>query len=762
MSDQVKLAYSAGTFRVKCEITRAACLANEAPPADLVARAKSKLEAVKVAGEIAFYYIFETRLNDAWRALREMEGEPEDRRVTVTIGAGTPLLAGIKVDKPTVEKSIASLSIDPPKDAAQWRFELFKLMVVKRMREAGVKEAANNAQLYGAFARAQRGERTVAMPISANAAPQQAPGAPPPKPFSVVANKQRYEIGVVIRSVRDLRNKAQRDALLILINQAVKQLSVDGLEYKILKKDFLAALQSACDGVEGLGIDLPLALLAAVATPPAGAQTAAGAKVILGPANFPGAGKITFDISRDKMEAAIAGFDRSYYEDPSFGVTVDWVQAELKRVGLRVEMPDDVIKMLSEQIRGREDLNGRVVLRGYGGVGGRAPYIHLSFKDAAGRVQANLDVDNIDLRELQQRATVKTGQLVAMVKFKEPAVPGRTVFGDEIPAPPDDELIVRVGEGIQQRDGNRFYATCDGIPQIDAESISLSKVLVHNGDVNLRTGNIRFDGPVEIKGSVDSGAVVETSGDLIIHGSVRAGNVKSSGNIVVRGGIVTGSTGRIQAKGDLTSDFIENSTIVCGGNLTVTKALINSKVICGGIIRISAKDGVVAGGLISARDAINTKNLGFKRGALTILNVGVDWRVEQAMQIRKERIEKLKTRGEADRAALRELVQKSKAQTTGRHQAMKEELQERLQHMRVVMEKAEKHLASAVALLTFNTNAKIIVHETLYANVSLTLSGQVITVVNDVAEVAILPKRRRGSFIVSLEELEADDGQKAG
>src|SRR5205085_1823884 len=131
-----------------------------------------------------------------------------------------------------------------------------------------------------------------------------------------------------------------------------------------------------------------------------------------------------------------------------------------------------------------------------------------------------------------------------------------------------------------------FYALVDGIPLIDRDAISLSKVLVHEGDVNLRTGNIRFDGPVEIKGSVDSGAIVETTGDLVVHGSIRGGQVRSQGSITAKSGITTGASGIVSARNDIVADFIENSIIVAGGTLTVTKAILNCTVYAGSAIKI--------------------------------------------------------------------------------------------------------------------------------------------------------------------------------
>jgi uncharacterized protein (DUF342 family) len=510
----------------------------------------------------------------------------------------------------------------------------------------------------------------------------------------------------------------------------------------------MGALQSAIDGPEGLGIDLPLVLLAAVGQ----------ARAPLISLDYAGAGRISFDISKDKMEATINGFQMSYYDDPQCPVTVEWVQNELKRCFVTLPVPEDVQKVLADAIIAQTDLNGAVACHGIPGSGGREPYLHLSHKDAAGRAgNTNLDEDALDIREMQQRVTVKAGQLVAEVRYKSNPVPGRNVYNEEVANLPNDELIIRVGDGIQQREVGRFYATSDGIPVIEEESISLTKVLVHEGDVNLRTGNIHFDGPVEIKGSVEAGAVVEVTGDLVIHGSVQGAIVRAQGSVTVKSGITTGTRGSIQARNDLVAEFIENSRIVCGGSLTVTKALLNSHIYVGGSIKVTGKTGVVAGGRIFCREDVVTENLGYRRGAITFLDVGADWRAARSVDIRSLRLEKVQKRAEEDRKALRELVQKSKAQTTARHKEMKEELQERLTRLRVIGERLEASLAKAKSQVTYNTNSRIIVKDQLAANMALQIAGQPVAIPNEVANVAITPKRRRGSYIVPLEEIEAEE-----
>lgn len=753
LSDQVKISYNATALRVRCEFSRAVCLKSETPPADLLARAKTKLESVKTSGEIVFYSLYQTRLNECWKLLRNAADEPEDRVVSLTLGAGAPALGGIKLEKSPNDKAVALLTIEAPKDAvAAWRYEWFKVSVIKRLRDMGIRDHINNAQLYGAFLKARSGEKVHALGLGATAAA----GGPPTqaaKAFSVIANKQRMEIGVVIRNVKELRQKGPREAMLALINQAIKQLSVDGTSYSIQKKDFMTALQSALDGPEGLGLEQPLVLLAATGVAKAAAAAA--------PASYPGAGRINFEISKDKLEASIQGFNKGYYDDPSFEVSTEWVQNELKRCLISTSMNDEITKTLSEAIKKHEDLNGVLACRGVPGSGGKAPFLHHSYKDAAARSSGgDLDSGFLDIREMQQRMTVKAGQLVVEIRYGTPPLMGKSIYGDDVPGPANDDLIIRVGEGIQQRDNGRFFATADGIPLVEAEAISLTKVLVHNGDVNLRTGNIRFDGPVEIKGSIDNGAIVETTGDLIVHGTIRGAQVHCLGTLTVKSGITTGNTGKVHSRGDLQAEFIENSNIVCGGNLVVQKALLNSDVIVGGTIKVAGKGGVVAGGRIISKDSLYTYNLGFKRGAITTLNVGVDWRAARAADIRRVRLEKLQKRQIDDRQSLRELVQKSKAQMTQRHKEMKEELQERLTRMRTISEKAETHLAKANASLTYSSTSRIYVAELLAANMAVTICGQAVAVLNEVVNVAILGKRRRGSYIVPLEEVEAEERDK--
>lgn len=752
MGDAPKLSYIASQHRVKCEFTRLMVLETRKVPLDLIARAKAKLDQVQSSGQIGFYLLFEERLKSVWNAAANSENSAVDQKISVTIGAGAPFYAGISCQKVTGEKSIATLDIDiPTEQISNMRYDWFKLNIIYRLREIGISDQISNAQIFSLFQRTiARGEtKKVVLNSMASFDTIQ-----PSKKIAILANKQRREIAVILRDVRELKEKQGLENMLGLVDQAVKQMSADGVQYKMFRKDLNLALKSAFEGPENFGVELPLTLLVAVGEM-VNSQTGTENKLIPG---YPGVGKLNLKASSDKMQVFVDGFDINLYNDKSFQVSVDWIRKELTRCQFKGHLNQETLDDLASAIEKKESLNQKVLLRGTRSVGGQQPYLKLSFKDAGSRrPEANLDIDALNIRDMQQRVLVKGGQLVAELVYKVPPILGCDVYGKNFPPETNDELVVIAGEGIVESEPGRYFATADGIPSVEDNTISLSKILIHEGDVNLRSGNIRFDGPVEINGAIDSGAVVETTGDLLVNGEIRGAVVEALGNVVVKGGVTTSEKGSVFCGGNFSAEFVENSRLTVKGDISVKKALINSKVVCGAGIKIFGKEGIIAGGTTITKESLHTPNLGFARGALSILNIGVDWRVARAIEIKNSRLEKILARQQNDRLMLREMVQKTKNHANQKQKDLKEDLQNRLVRMRAVCEKLESQINDYKNKLSYNSSARIYVSETLMANVNLTIGGQVVAILNDLKSVCVLSKRRRGSFVVPLEEIEEEE-----
>jgi hypothetical protein len=123
------------------------------------------------------------------------------------------------------------------------------------------------------------------------------------------------------------------------------------------------------------------------------------------------------------------------------------------------------------------------------------------------------------------------------------------------------------------------------------------------------------------------------------------------------------------------------------------------------------------------------------------------------LDIREGRVKKIEQKAQEDRQKLREIVQRSKAQMTPRHIQMKEDLQERITRMRSIVEKLEALILQFRSRLTFSANAQVYVRGAMAPNLKLEISGQTIAVLNEVAAVCVSSKRRRGSYIIPLEEV---------
>jgi uncharacterized protein (DUF342 family) len=762
LAEPPKLSYVATSQKIRCEFSKATALEISEAPTDLISRAKAKLKQVQSSGQIGFYIIFEQRIKSVWTALANNPDDTPAQKVCVTLAAGAPNYQGITCEKSDNAKCTALVDIEIPREQLSGlRYDWFKLNLFKKIKDLGINDPINNAQIYSLFQRlTSRGEAIKKFPlnsVSSYASIQ------PNKKIALMANKIRKEIVIIMRDISEMRTSQNIQNLLNLVDNAAKQMSIDGVVFKIFKKDTILAIKSALEGPENYGVDLPLTILAAQ-----GEVKAMPAKSDVDQSQgYPGMNKLNLRVTDDKMMVLVEHFDMGLYNDKSFQVSLEWVKKEIKRNSFKAQMTTDIADEISVAIEKKETLEKKIVLRGLYSMGGRQPYLKSSFKEPSSmRPQTNLEVDIIDIRDMQQRFLVKKGQIVAELFYRTPPVIGYDVFGKPLPPAPNDELTVITGDGIVESEPGKYFADADGIPVVESDTVSLNKIFVYEGDVNLSTGNIRFDGPVEIKGAIDSGAVVETSSDLIINGEIRGGIVDARGNITVKGGITTSDKGFVYCGGNLTADFIENSRLTVKGDIIVKKALINSKIICGAGIRATNKDSLIAGGTIIAKESVYTSNLGFARGALSVLNIGIDWKAARAIEIRKARLDKILALQQTEKANFRDLVRQTKNHTNQKQKSRKDELQERIKKMKNICDKLEVQINQFQAGLSYNTNAVIYVTELLMSNVNITIGGNQVPVKADFKNVCVLAKKRRDSFIVPFEEIEKESSdhlpKKAG
>lgn len=144
-----------------------------------------------------------------------------------------------------------------------------------------------------------------------------------------------------------------------------------------------------------------------------------------------------------------------------------------------------------------------------------------------------------DFREKFRFPSVKKGDLIAILHPPVEGKPGQRVTGEAIVPKPVKGAKVRCGEGaIIGNNKKDIFAEKDGRLMVTGNTIKVVNLLVHNGDVNLESGNIRFNGDVRIFGNVTEGMLVEASGALVVNNNCYGATLKAGGGIQVNKNVV--------------------------------------------------------------------------------------------------------------------------------------------------------------------------------------------------------------------------------
>lgn len=154
--------------------------------------------------------------------------------------------------------------------------------------------------------------------------------------------------------------------------------------------------------------------------------------------------------------------------------------------------------------------------------------------------------DRVDHRERYALPQVAAGDPVARLVPPVPGADGVDVTGRPLSAAPARPARVQAGEGVVARPdpdgGATFFALREGRPVVERLAgldwrVDVVPLLVHRGDVDVASGNLRFRGDVLIQGNVREGARVVAAGHVWVEGNVDGASIQADGDIQVAGGV---------------------------------------------------------------------------------------------------------------------------------------------------------------------------------------------------------------------------------
>lgn len=244
---------------------------------------------------------------------------------------------------------------------------------------------------------------------------------------------------------------------------------------------------------------------------------------------------------------------------------------------------------------------------------------------------AKNEYDQVDYKNLNLFITAHEGDRIAERIPHTQGIPGRNVFGDEIPARPGKPKPVPAGKNTRIEEENFVVAAIDGQIVETGSKIGIDPQLNIQGDVGVSTGNIEFNGGVNIGGSVQAGFSVKATGDVAIKGLVSGGTVEGC-NVYITGGIQGQNRGKIVAVEDVRATFVENGEVEAGGSIYIADVSLHSELRAGQSVIVEGKRGLVTGGTVAAGNEVRATVIGNPMNVVTRILVGVNPMLQRKYQ----------------------------------------------------------------------------------------------------------------------------------
>ena len=365
-------------------------------------------------------------------------------------------------------------------------------------------------------------------------------------------------------------------------------------------------------------------------------------------------GQVQLKISSDKMTA------HAYTSRPFGGEPLNkqMIHSALMQEGVVYGVLDEAL----EELVSTPQASNVLIAQGRPAEDGDDTQFESLIPEARKRGPVIDDRGRADYRELGGVVMVKPGDPVMRRVPATPGVNGEDVTGKTLMAKPGNDIPFSkdcTGVAVDDYDENLLVATVAGQPMLIDEGVQVEGTF-HAKDIDLSTGNIRFDGTIEIDRDVIQGMHLESTGDININGSVEGAILEAGGDITINGGIIgTGevrdeegelspTVARIYAGGKVTANFAQNAFIDAQGDVEMKRSLSHSEVTThSGAIIVGAekmsKGGNILGGLIRAPKLVRAQVIGSLAHVPTRIEVGVDPELQEALDKIEEELEPKKS-----------------------------------------------------------------------------------------------------------------------
>lgn len=191
--------------------------------------------------------------------------------------------------------------------------------------------------------------------------------------------------------------------------------------------------------------------------------------------------------------------------------------------------------------------------------------------------------------------------------------PGTNIFGETVPAIPGRDLPIKYDRKsayeVEENGKIVIRAKETGVVEQRQDVLIVNSHLPIDGNVGLETGNIKFDGTVSVKGTVQPGFSIVAGGDISIEGIegvTDAKLIKSiNGDVYIRGGIFGIGKTKVEAGGNIFVKHVNEANLSAQKDIVIGVYAMGSN-LKGHSILVDERKGKIIGGTAIAKDTIVT------------------------------------------------------------------------------------------------------------------------------------------------------------
>jgi len=300
------------------------------------------------------------------------------------------------------------------------------------------------------------------------------------------------------------------------------------------------------------------------------------------------------------------------------------------------------------------------IAHGKDAINGKDSKIKLLVQSAQDRILRPKERDDgsVDMRDLGDIICVKVGDPLAKKIPLTDGITGFTVTGTPLPPVAGEDVTLQAGEGttISPKNDQVLVSTLVGLPRFIDNGMEVDSVYrIKNVDVS--TGNIKFEGSVIIDGDICEGMKVTATGDITIGGFVESATLEAGGDITIGSGII----GRkqdveemsiddiqmsvcIRAKGKVFAKYSQYAEISCH-SLRIENQMMHSIIDVEETLWLGTDEkanGKLIAGYIQAGQSVHAGIVGATAGSTTIVNFS------KKVDIMKSQLEDIEARLKVD------------------------------------------------------------------------------------------------------------------